>query len=125
MMKLKNVLLVNALSSAATGFLLVIMNAGAARLFGTAATWPFTATGIFLILFGGMVFIQSRRTEVSKGWVKFIIALDIIWVVESAIILLPRLFGLTSIGYALITAVALWVALMAILQINGLRKLSF
>jgi hypothetical protein len=125
MMRLKNVLLVNALTSGATGLLLILFKASVAQLFGSAMQWPFIAAGIFLVVFAIMVFAQSRKQQVSKGWVKLIIALDIMWVVESAIILLPQLFGLTSIGYALIGAIALWVALMAFLQIKGLKQLSF
>ena len=124
-MRLKNVLLVNALTSGATGLLLILFKTSVAQLFGSATQWPFIAAGIFLVVFAIMVFAQSRKQQVSKGWVKLIIALDIMWVVESAIILLPQLFGLTSVGYALIGAVALWVALMAFLQIKGLRQLSF
>jgi hypothetical protein len=129
MMRLKNVLLVNALTSGATGLLLILFNAQVAQLFGSVAQWPFIAAGIaagvFLVLFAILVLAQSRRKQVSKGWVKLIIALDIMWVVESAIILLPQLFGLTGIGYALIGAVALWVALMAFLQIRGLKQPTF
>ncbi len=58
----------------------------------------------------------------QKGWIKLIIALDIIWVVESLIIVVPQLFGLSFLGYFLIGAVAGWVALMAFLQARGLKQ---
>lgn len=125
MIRLKTVLLVNALSSGATGLLLILFQSSVAELFGTSRQWPFVAAGIFLLLFSILVFVQSRKTTPGKGWVKFIIALDVLWVVESAIILLPQLFGLTTIGYFLIGAVAVWVALMAVLQIKGLKEVSF
>ncbi len=119
---LKNVLLINALTSGATGMLLVLFPAMMANLCGATYAWPFTAAGIFLIAFAGLVFIQSRQQVPQKGWVKLIIALDIVWVIESLIIVVPQLFGLSFMGYLLIGAVAGWVGLMAILQSKGLKQ---
>lgn len=119
---LKNVLLINALTSGATGMLLALFPGMMANLCGAAQAWPFTAAGIFLIAFAGLVFIQSRRQVPQKGWVKLIIALDIVWVIESLIIVVPQLFGLSFMGYLLIGAVAGWVGLMAILQSKGLKQ---
>lgn len=118
---LKNVLLINALSCAATGLLLFLVPDHAADLFGTVHAWPFIATGLFLLAFGVFVFIQSRKQQPDRAWVKFIIGLDILWVLDSLIILVPALFGLSVIGYVLIGAVAAWVGLMAFLQIKGLQ----
>jgi len=119
---LKNVMLINALSSGATGLLLLFFPGYTAELFGASSQMPFVAVGAFLLLFALLVFMQSRRKPLRKGWVKFIIALDIIWVVESLIILFPKMFDLSFLGYALIGAVALWVALMAVLQARGLKQ---
>lgn len=119
---LKNVLLVNALSSGATGILLVLFPGLVAGLCGAAQSWPFVAAGIFLVVFSLLVFAQSRKQVMQKGWIKLIIALDIIWVVESLIIVVPQLFGLSFLGYFLIGAVAGWVALMAFLQTKGLKQ---
>lgn len=117
-------MLINALSSGATGLLLLFFPGPTADLFGASSQIPFAAVGIFLLLFALLVFIQSRRTPLRKGWVKFIIALDIVWVIESLIILFPKMFGFSFPGYALIAAVALWVALMAFLQARGLKQFS-
>ncbi|WP_162915554.1 hypothetical protein [Paraflavitalea soli] len=119
---LKNVLLINALSSGATGVLLVLFPGLVAGLCGATLTWPFVAAGLFLIVFAALVFVQSRKQVMQKGWIKLIIALDIIWVIESLIIVVPQLFGLSFLGYFLIGAVAGWVALMAFLQSRGLKQ---
>lgn len=119
---LKNVLLINALSSGATGVLLVLFPGLVAGLCGATLLWPFVAAGLFLIVFAALVFVQSRKQVMQKGWIKLIIALDIIWVIESLIIVVPQLFGLSFLGYFLIGAVAGWVALMAFLQLRGLRS---
>jgi hypothetical protein len=124
MNSLKKVLLINGLSSGATGLLLWIFSAYTAKLFGTADNVPFIVVGIFLVLFSVIVIIQAARKTASRGWIRLIIALDIIWVIESLFILVPKMFDLTTIGYLLIAGVAAWVALMAVLQIRGLKRTS-
>ncbi len=121
---LKNVMLTNALSSGATALLLLFMPGVISDLFGTGEKLPFIAVGIFLLVFALIVFTQSRKAFIHKGWLKFIIALDVLWVVESAIILIPQLFRFSTWGYILIAAVALWVAVMALLQARGLKQLT-
>ncbi len=121
---LKNVMLVNALSSGATAFLLLLVPGVFSEMFGRREKLPFIAVGVFLLVFAFIVFTQSRKPLVHKGWLKLIIALDVLWVIESAIILIPQLFDLTTLGYAIIAAVAMWVALMAILQTKGLKQLT-
>ncbi len=123
MTTLKNVMLVNAFSSGATGFLLILFPGYTAQLFGVTAQPPFVIVGIFLFLFAVMVFLHSRRNPLSKGWIKLIVALDILWVVESLVIMLSKMFGFSPLGYMLIAGVALWVAVMAALQAKGLRQL--
>ncbi|RYU94624.1 hypothetical protein [Emticicia agri] len=122
MTTLKNVLLINALSSGATGLLLIEFPSFTAQLFGVSQTMPFMATGIFLVAFALLVYYASRQKITNKTLVRWIIALDIMWVADSLIVVGGQLFGLTLIGYALTSAVALWVALMAFLQIKGLKE---
>jgi hypothetical protein len=124
MKTLKNVLLINALSSGATGLLLALFPKFFGDLFGHSSSQPFILVGIFLIAFAVLVFAQSRKSQVSKSWLKLIIALDVLWVVESLFIVIAQLFGLSMMGYLLIAAVAAWVGLMAFLQIRGLRAFS-
>ncbi|MEO6285237.1 MAG: hypothetical protein ABIN80_10885 [Dyadobacter sp.] len=124
MTTLKNVLIINALSSGATGLILATFPSYIAGLFGAAQTMPFVAVGVFLLIFAAIVFTQGRKNPLSTGWIKLIIVLDILWVVESLMIIATEMFGLTPLGYCLIGAVALWVALMAFLQLKGLRQLK-
>lgn len=124
MARLKNVLFINAASSAATALLLVVFPGFFASLFGVSTRPPFIGVGIFLLLFAIYVFLQSRNEQAEPNKIRFIIALDIIWVVGSLAIILPQFFGLTVIGYSLIGGVALWVAMMAYLQTRGLKALS-
>lgn len=119
---LKNILRVNAISSGATALLLILFSGFTAELFGTFQTMPFIGTGTFLLLFATYVLLQSRKEPILLGKVQLIIGLDISWVIGSLIIILWQLFELSSVGYLLIGAVAIWVAAMAWLQFKGLNK---
>jgi membrane protein insertase Oxa1/YidC/SpoIIIJ len=80
------------------------------------------AVGIFLVAFALLVYYASRQNPVSKVLIRWIIALDIIWVADSLIVITGQLFGITFIGYTITLAIALWVGLMAYLQIKGLKE---
>jgi hypothetical protein len=124
MATLHNVMRINAASSGATGLLLLLFPAATGRLFEVEATWPFTAAGIFLLLFALFVFSEARHPVPRRNRVRWIIALDVLWVVESGALLVPGVLSLSVIGSLLIAGVALWVALMAYLQIRGLRQFA-
>lgn len=121
-MTLKNVLTINALTSGATGLGLVLFSKAIAALFGVTNAIPFVGVGIFLFAFAVLVFVESRRNPHQLGSVRTIITLDIVWVVVSLAVVLLQLFSLSTVGYVLITAVALWVAAMAFLQSRGLGQ---
>jgi hypothetical protein len=124
MKTLKNVLLVNGLSSGATGVVLLVFADQIATLFTVPNSIPFIAVGIFLIGFATMVFFESRRPAHNVKMVKFIITLDFLWIIASASIVVLQLFNLSPLGYGLIGAVAAWVMLMAYLQFTGFRNIG-
>jgi hypothetical protein len=124
MTTLKNVLLINGVSSGVTGVGLIAFADLAAGLFGVTQTAAFVETGIFLVAFGVGVLYTGIRNPNHAGSVRVISMLDITWVVASLAIVLLQMFDLTALGYSLITAVALWVALMAYLQLTGLKNIS-
>lgn len=124
MNKLQNVLTINALSSGATGIILIVFNQPITSIFGTESNIPIIAVGAFLFLFALMVFKEGRKDVPHNKTIRLVIALDILWVVMSFALVLLQLFQLSTIGYVLIAAVALWVTLMAILQIRGLKLLN-
>ena len=117
-------MLVNAVSSGLTGLLLIFDASLFAEWFGVARTTPFVWVGAFLVLFAAEVWLIGRQNPVKPAMVQLIIVMDASWVAVSLAIVVMQLFSLTAVGYALITAVALWVALMAILQLRGLRQLQ-
>lgn len=122
MKTLRNVLLINGASSGATGLLLAAAPGLFANLFETTVTAPFVGTGIFLLAFAVFVIAEGRRKELNPARVRLIILLDTLWVVASVVSIVLGVFAISALGYAMIGAVALWVALMAYLQFTGLKK---
>ena len=123
MISLKQVLLVNAVSSGATGALLMLFPAPVARLFGVTPVVPFLAVGAFLLVFAAGVGYEGMQKPLRPGRVQRIIALDVAWVVGSLVAVALLFSTLSVLGNGLILAVAGWVAGMAFLQAKGLREL--
>jgi hypothetical protein len=124
MISLKSVLFINAVSSGATGIGLVVLAETVAGLFGATATGAVMGVGIFLVVFAAGVLNEALQRATRIANVYIIIALDILWVIGSIAIVLPQLFNLSAIGYIAITAVALWVAAMAYLQVKGVKQIA-
>jgi hypothetical protein len=124
MKTLKNVLLINAVSSGATGIGLLVLGKFISGLFGVSQPYAFWEVGIFLIGFSVFVFAEGVKNPPRQNRVVLISILDSTWVLASFVIVGFQLFDLTTPGYVLITGVALWVAAMAYLQLAGLKKSS-
>lgn len=113
MQNLKRVLLLNAITSAATGLLLVMFSGSISALFELDAASIIASVGIFLLVYG--VYVVYTALKVLDQ-TRIVIVLDILWVVGSAIVLLAYGVQISLIGNILIIGVALWVGLMAFLQ---------
>jgi len=124
MTTLRNILLLNGVSSGATGLGLVIFAQPISGLFGVSQLQPFYGTGIFLILFAALVLYESRKNPIEASRVLFITTLDMAWVLASAAIVLLGLFDLSLIGYIAISAIAIWVAAMAYFQSKGIKQVT-
>jgi hypothetical protein len=122
MITLKNVMLINAVSSGATGAGLLFASKVVADIFGINQTQPFVGVGIFLVAFAAVVYLVSRQNPMNANAVRLLIAGDTLWVVTSLVIVLFQVFDISMLGYFLIGAVALWVAAMAYLQFKGLNQ---
>lgn len=124
MKTLKNTLLINAVSSGITGVALVVLAPWVAALFQVSIQAAFVGVGAFLVVFAAYVFVAGISKAIHPKRVRFIIALDVLWVVASMAIVLSGVFELSVIGKVLITGVALWVAAMAYFQRKGLKSLQ-
>ncbi|ALJ04872.1 hypothetical protein APS56_06945 [Pseudalgibacter alginicilyticus] len=122
-MKLKTVLLINALSSGATGILLTFIPQFFTDVFKVKVTTPFLGTGIFLILFSSFVFVSALSKPIKISWVRAIIFMDSIWVIASVICVAVLYSSISNWGSFLIIGVALWVSIMAYLQKKYLKQI--
>lgn len=120
MLTLKNILTINALSSGATGLLLIAYVDLLSRWFGIRETLLLAEVGVFLIAFAVFVIFVSRKKK-NESLVKVVIALDVAWVITSVLVLAIGNAFISGLGVLLIAAVACWVALMAFLQHRGLK----
>jgi hypothetical protein len=122
MKTLKNVLLINGISSGATGLGLILFAFPIAELFGTSSHQAMWAVGGFLLSFAVLVLLEGVKVFPNLKMVKLIIVLDISWVIASITVVILQLFGLSSIGYLAISAVGIWVAAMAFFQMQGAKE---
>lgn len=111
--KLKKVLLLNAITSAFTGLLLVSFSGLTAELFGLNTSPINISVGVFLVVYA-MYVIYTALKALSQT--RVVIVLDVAWVLCSAVVLMAYGSKITWLGNLLIVAVALWVGLMAFLQ---------
>ncbi|RKO68725.1 hypothetical protein D7322_25350 [Sphingobacterium puteale] len=122
-MTLKNVLLTNAISSGMTGILLATMPSLFTQLFKIPHSNPFTLVGGFLIVFSVFVLATAMKKIIQKSWTKFIITLDVIWVIASVIAVISLFYTISIIGSVMILAVAGWVGMMAYFQHKNLNRI--
>lgn len=121
-MVLKNVLLINAISSGMTGLLIALNSKLVASIFKVSNTGPIIGVGIFLVIFSLFVLFTVFMHLQDKAWTKFIIGIDITWVLLSVIATALVYSSISMVGSTIILAVAAWVGLMAYLQTKTLNK---
>jgi hypothetical protein len=121
MLSLRNILKLNAISSGITGLGLVAFSGLFASFFEVDQQFPFTAAGIFLLAFASFVMLTALQKTINPGLVRIIVWLDTSWVIGSILAVFWLYTTISLLGNMLITAVAIWVAAMAILQSKGLK----
>ncbi|MCG8377401.1 MAG: hypothetical protein MI702_13065 [Chlorobiales bacterium] len=126
---LRNVLKANAVFSSFTGTLLLIFPSSIASAFGFTAP-IFSANpelalrilGISLLIFAGSLAFTATRKEVNllEAWIAVI--LDELWVLGSILVLLINIYPINFAGKIAISAIALFVGLLSILQFMGIKS---
>ena len=124
MNRLKFYLIVNAGFSGLSGLVLLLFSPGLQRFLGFSNDVILPGIGINLILFGIFVYMVVRKHLHNRVLVNLISTLDILWVLGSIWIVSTRKYGLSPEGYALISAVAVWVGFLAYSQLRFRPKLK-
>jgi len=121
-MKLKNILLLNGISSGLTGLLLLLFSSKLSDLFNLMNNQYFIFVGGFLVLFSIYVCLTAMKLKQNLLKVKSIVVLDLAWVIGSVVIIGFGYHTISWIGIVLIIGIAIWVGTMALLQHLYLKK---
>ncbi len=117
---LRAVLSVDAATSGAMGLLLI----GAAGLLAPMLGLPdvlLRVAGFALLPFALFVFVVARSASPAATAVWIVVALNLAWVFESAWLLAGDFVAPTALGVAFVAGQAIAVAILATLEIVGLR----
>ena len=117
---LRYALLADAVASGATGLLMI---AGAGLLEGLLGlpTALMREAGLVLVPYVAFVAWAGTRETISRVAVQAIIAMNVLWVIGSAVVLFAFVAP-TLLGYAFVIAQAIVVGVFAELQFIGLRR---
>ncbi|WP_425317604.1 hypothetical protein [Pseudomonas nitroreducens] len=111
----------DALAGGAMGLLMAL----AAQPLGQLLGLPFVlllVAGIVLLPLALLLYWMSNQPALSRTGVWAVIALNALWVVESAALLVTGYVNPTALGYAFVIGQALVVLLFAELEFFGLRR---
>jgi glucose uptake protein GlcU len=118
---LRRALLADALISGATGLLMLIGANVLAGLLGLPEALLRYA-GLVLLPYGALVAYVATREQLRRWAVWAVIIANVIWAVDSIIVLLSGWVVPNALGYALIIFQALVVAAFAEIQYIGMRR---
>ena len=115
----------NFLFSAASGIALLAAPGAIANFLGEAVPlWLMLALGAGLLLFAAGLLRQILRRPLKRGEAILTIVMDDVWLVVSILLLVLAPHWFSAAGQWLIVAMALAVAVLAVAQWIGLRRLD-
>ena len=118
---LRIALLADAAATAATALLLIVFSVPFEGLLGLPPAFS-RAIGLGLLPYAAVVAYLGTRPQVSRTAVWAVIACNVVWVVDSALLLTGNWINPTPLGVAFVIAQAVAVAGLADAQFVGLRK---
>jgi hypothetical protein len=118
---LRRVLAVDAVASGASGIAMIAFAEVLANLLQLPVDLVSEA-GIVLLPFAAFVGFVASRSEPSRFAVWTIIALNVVWVVDSIVLLFTGWVTPNALGYAFVVAQAAGVLVLADLEYVGYRR---
>lgn len=118
---LRRVLLFDAVSSGAMGLAAIPLSGMLATVLGLPVELLVEA-GIVLVPFAAFVGFLATRAQPARTGVWVVIALNIVWVLDSIVLLLTGWVAPNALGYAFVIGQAVAVAVLAGLEYIGLRR---
>lgn len=119
---LRRTLLVDAVITGATGLLLAFGASPLSGLLGLPEALLFWA-GVSLLPFAALVAFLGTRESASRATLWAVVAYNVLWVVDSLLLLALGWVEPTVLGAAFVVAQALAVAVFAGAQLLGLRRM--
>jgi hypothetical protein len=118
---LRSVLFADAATCAACGLLLVAGGGFLQNLLGLPAPLMFYA-GLSLFPFAAFLVYAATRKSISKTFVWLIIGLNLLWTIDSFLLLISGYVEPTTFGFVFVILQAIGVVVFADLEFIGLRK---
>lgn len=118
---LRFVLFADAATCAACGLLLLIGGGFLENLLGLPFPLMFYA-GLSLFPFAAFLLYLATRKSISKTLVWLIIGLNLLWTIDSFLLLISGYVAPTTFGYIFVIFQAIGVLIFADLEFIGLRK---
>jgi hypothetical protein len=120
---LKKAILGNAVFSFLSGLFLTLTAGPAAAFLGVSSA-VIQPIGVVLLLYAPILFWLANQAPINKTLAWIVIELDILWVIGSAVLIFSSLMPLTIAGKWAIAFVADIVAVFAIVQYLGVRRMK-
>lgn len=118
---LRNVLILDAIATGATGLLLTFFSSFLTPLLRVPGELLFYA-GLVLLPYAALVGWLATREALARWSVWAVIVTNVLWAVDSVLLAMSGWIEPTALGYAFIVVQALVVAGFAELQFLGLRR---
>ena len=106
----------------ASGAICLVDAQSLATLLGIQPPLALQILGAVLAVYGAFLFYTAAQVQINRRIVIAAIALDVIWVIDSAILLVAGWLPLTNAGMWTIGLLAVAVAVVAELTFFGLRR---
>ncbi len=120
---LRHAILANGIFCGVSGIVLLLAAAPLATLLGIPAPLVLRGTGFVLGCYGIALFFLASQQHINQKLALAVILLDVLWVLDSIVILLTGWLPLTTTGIWVIAILALIVAGFAEVQYLGLRRM--
>jgi hypothetical protein len=121
---LKNAILGNATFTFISGLVLAIASNPIAEIMGVEDYTVLFVTGLILIPYAFFLYRVATQEPISSQFAITAILLDIAWVIGSILLLVSELVPLTTVGKWGVAIIADIVALFAVVQYLGLRRVK-
>lgn len=118
---LRNILLADAATCFASGLLLAVGGGFLQDVLGLPSALMFYA-GLSLLPFAGFLLYAATRKSISKTVIWAIIGINLLWTIDSFLLLVTGYAAPTTFGYAFVIFQAVGVLMFADLEFIGLRR---